>query len=267
MRNGWWKPPGRPRRQGGPHRRRPGRGGLGTGSAASRAMAEGAPGIGIGPGRGQTHDSIVAHVALQAHPQLGMGRERHVGREPQRIAASLVTGPADASAVFVGTERVRDAGWGAIVGAEVAKGRPVPRVRLALTGELRRNGQDGGRRPKHVGLSGDRRFRSGDRRHLREGRWRFHGDRRTARRHDHGRRGCRGRREEEEDEGHHGGSRAGGGNSHEAPRAARRSTRTAHVLPSGCPESGQYASSINRFTSTFSSNTGAKSRPRGGWDR
>ena len=54
---------------------------------------------------------------------------------------------------------------------------------------------------------------------------------------------------------------------HAPLRADSRSRRTAHLPPSGCPESGQQASSVSRFTGRASSNDGTKTWPRGGWER
>ncbi len=207
---------------------------------------------------------VVAHMALETDAPLGMRRHRHVGVEALRVAAPLVAGLAGVGPELLGGDGVRNARWrtrdrraGSEPSSACAGGPSVPCGRRARSPACREwCGTPAPRRGSAHRVPPASRQRWGRAPAPRPGGRTLHRDAQRG----HGR-DARADQEQAQERVRPG---AGRGSVMDRSAAGSRSTRTAHLLASGCPESGQQASSVSRFTGRASSNDGTKTCPRRG---
>lgn len=203
------------------------------------------------------HELGVAHVTLKTSAHLGMRRHRYVRIEALRVATAFVAGLAGARLELAGGEPVRDSWRRARIRSQRTKRRQRARMCRASRTGCWLDRELGGASTKHLRLGTDR---------LAGRRRRCHGDvlrcgpavYSYARGHDDEHRHCRDCRSDQKDALRHP-TRAVVVGIHTPPFGGSRSTRTAHVVVSGCPDRGQKASSISRLTGAASSNDGTKS--------
>ena len=199
------------------------------------------------------HQLDVADVTLKADAHLGMRSDGHICIEAMRVSAALVARGTSASQRFTRRQSMRDSGWSSGVCAQRAIRCQCARMRSSPDLRRRIDREYGCLRPKDVGFGRNR--IAGNRYRRRSG----IADRCIAIHRDAF---CRdnegGDRNDCRDAEHHGDQDCHSSAATAHGHARTRSMRTAHVVVSGWPESGQKESSISLCTGCPSSNEGTK---------
>ena len=223
----------------------------------ARAVALVTPPVGIRADKWDCHHFVGAQVTLETQTTGGMRRHWDVRLEAPRIPATFVARVACAGSELFRGQFVRDARRRPRIRAQVAHRFQRARVGLALSPSIRCDRHHVAARAEHLSLRGDRlsrRRRDHDDGGFRRG---FATRRRPPDRYDHGGNGRDSGAAQKQRQQPADGTLVV--QCHLPPPARRRSTRTAHLSASGCPERGQQASSVSWCTGAASSNDWTKS--------